>query len=121
MIRFGANRRASEPNQRESGNEKKKKIGRSSTRKQRRPSRVTSSGHIERGSEGHFAASVHPRRQLTPLRARQWRVLFFVCKFAPNWAVLAETSQIEGETETEIRERREMILGFIFYWIDILF
>ena len=27
----------------------------------------------------------------------------------------------EGETETKIRERREMILGFIFYWIDILF
>ena len=25
------------------------------------------------------------------------------------------------ETETRIRERREMILGNIFYWIDILF
>ena len=93
MIRFGANRHASEPNQRESGNEKKK-TGRSSTRKQRRPSRFAPSGRIECGSGGHFAASVHPRRQLTPLRARQWRVLFFVCKFAPNWAVLAETGQI---------------------------
>ena len=29
--------------------------------------------------------------------------------------------ETKRERQTKIRERRQMILGYIFYWIDILF
>ena len=42
--------------------------------------------------------------------------------FVPDGEIDVERERDrEGETETKIRERRQMILGCIFYWIDILF
>ena len=42
--------------------------------------------------------------------------------FVPGGEIEVERERDrEGETETKIRERRQMILGYIFYWIDILF
>ena len=29
--------------------------------------------------------------------------------------------EVERERQRKFRERRQMILGYIFYWIDILF
>ena len=42
--------------------------------------------------------------------------------FVPDGEIEVERERDrEGETETKIRERRQMILGCIFYLIDILF
>ena len=42
--------------------------------------------------------------------------------FVPGGEIEVERDRDrEGETKTENRERREMVLGYIFYWIDILF
>ena len=42
--------------------------------------------------------------------------------FVPDGEIEVERERDrEGETETKIRERRRMILGYIYYWIDILF
>ena len=63
--RVGTHRSRIGASRRESRNEKKKKTGRGSTRRQRRPPRVAASGCVGRGCGGHFAASVHPGHKHT--------------------------------------------------------